>query len=325
MRTAKKFKTVKLLAGAMAMTSLLAAAPVQAAEAEKDLRSAVVTNTVTNMAAAGYVSGLEASLVKQNTNTELNVVTSALKTGFVTVEDKTYYYDTFGQKVVGSHLVDGEEYYFNEEGEMQTGLIREEDNAYFYNEEDGTKETGLVEYEGNTYYLTDEDTLYTGWKEVDGQKRYFNTDGTMRTNSMAEVDGNMYLFDGQGNLTKNTTTNGYVFDENGVGTPDLTGYDRIYQAAMAQLGVYQDCTMLVTNSLAAVGINFHGWPIEYLSLGTITSNPVPGDIIVYEGHVAIYAGDGMAVHGGWNGNQTVLYSVECNNAFIAYVHPTLPN
>ena len=33
----------------------------------------------------------------------------------------------------------------------------------------------------------------------------------------------------------------------------------ILSAAYAQLGVNQDCTMLVTNSLAAVGINFHDW------------------------------------------------------------------
>ena len=33
-------------------------------------------------------------------------------------------------------------------------------------------------------------------------------------------------------------------------------YQRIADAALAQVGVNQDCTMLVTNSLAAVGINF---------------------------------------------------------------------
>lgn len=77
---------------------------------------------------------------------------------------------------------------------------------------------------------------------------------------------------------------------------------------------------MVSNSLKAVGINFHSGPAGYLSLGTITSNPVPGDIIVYSGHVAIYIGNGQAVHGGWNGNQTVIWSVNCSNAFIAYVH-----
>ena len=97
-------------------------------------------------------------------------------------------------------------------------------------------------------------------------------------------------------------------------------YQRIADAALAQIGVYQDCTMLVTNSLAAVGINFHGAPTAYLSLGTLTNDPVPGDICVYQGHVALYIGNGQAVHGGWLGNQTVVSTVECTNAFIGYVH-----
>ena len=93
----------------------------------------------------------------------------------------------------------------------------------------------------------------------------------------------------------------------------------IYAAAAAQLGVNQDCTRLVSNALAAVGISFHGWPEDYAALGSWTSNPIPGDIIIYSGHVAIYAGNGMAVHGGFYGNQTVMYSVNCTNALIGYI------
>jgi cell wall-associated NlpC family hydrolase len=90
----------------------------------------------------------------------------------------------------------------------------------------------------------------------------------------------------------------------------------ILSAAYAQLGVVQDCTMLVTNSLAAVGINFHDWPAGYLSLGRTVSaaEAQPGDLIYYAdggsgmAHVAVYAGNGQAVHGGYNGNQTVVFS-----------------
>lgn len=79
-------------------------------------------------------------------------------------------------------------------------------------------------------------------------------------------------------------------------------------------GKYQDCTMLVTNALKAVGINFHDWPAGYMSLGTVVpaSQAQPGDLIYYANggmglaHIAVYAGNGQAVHGGWNGNQTVL-------------------
>jgi cell wall-associated NlpC family hydrolase len=90
----------------------------------------------------------------------------------------------------------------------------------------------------------------------------------------------------------------------------------ILSAAYAQLGVMQDCTMLVTNPLAAVGINFHDWPAGYLSLGRTVSaaEAQPGDLIYYAdggagmAHIAVYAGNGQAVHGGYNGNQTVVFS-----------------
>lgn len=101
---------------------------------------------------------------------------------------------------------------------------------------------------------------------------------------------------------------------------DEAFYQRIADAALAQLGVYQDCTMLVTNSLKAVGINFHGAPYAYSTLGEWTDNPVPGDICIYQGHVALYIGNGQAVHGGWLGNQTVISTVACTNPFIGYIH-----
>lgn len=91
----------------------------------------------------------------------------------------------------------------------------------------------------------------------------------------------------------------------------------IAAAAYAQLGVPQDCTMLVTNSLSAVGIHFHGWPAEYLALGSVipASQAQAGDLAYYANggtgfaHIAVYVGNGMAVHGGWNGGTTSLQSV----------------
>ncbi len=91
----------------------------------------------------------------------------------------------------------------------------------------------------------------------------------------------------------------------------------IAAAAYAQLGVGQDCTALATNSLAAAGINYHGWPAGYLSLGrTVSASAaLPGDLAYYANggsglaHIAVYVGGGKAVHGGWNGGTTSLQSV----------------
>ncbi|MFF0905007.1 NlpC/P60 family protein [Kocuria sp. CPCC 205316] len=91
----------------------------------------------------------------------------------------------------------------------------------------------------------------------------------------------------------------------------------IAAAARNQLGVGQDCTALVTKSLRAAGINHHGWPASYLKLGTRVSaaQAQPGDLVYYANggmgfaHIAVYIGGGKAVHGGWNGNQTVIQTV----------------
>ena len=98
----------------------------------------------------------------------------------------------------------------------------------------------------------------------------------------------------------------------------------IAAAAYAQLGVMQDCTMLATNALAAAGINFHGWPAGYLSLGRTVSaaEAIPGDLIYYAdggmgmAHIAVYVGNGQAVHGGFFGNQTVVAPAELGSGGV---------
>lgn len=98
----------------------------------------------------------------------------------------------------------------------------------------------------------------------------------------------------------------------------------IYQVALSQVGTIQDCTMLVTNALKSVGINYHDWPAGYMSLGTIVSasEAQPGDLIYYANggmglaHIAVYAGNGQAIHGGWLGNQTVVNSADIGSGAV---------
>ena len=93
--------------------------------------------------------------------------------------------------------------------------------------------------------------------------------------------------------------------------PSGVGASGIVNGALAQIGIHQDCTDLVQNSLAAagyvsrrdaggpdLGANLGSWA----RFGTQVSidSLAPGDILIYGGssHVAIYLGGGMAVHGG---------------------------
>lgn len=107
-----------------------------------------------------------------------------------------------------------------------------------------------------------------------------------------------------------------------------SGGQRVIAAALAQLGAQQDCTDLVQNSLAAAGYTTRrdqggrdmGTGIEqYDGFGTrVSVNALqPGDILMYGySHVAIYAGNGQAVHGGYNGSNTVLASANVSGAGI---------
>ncbi|QBE50348.1 hypothetical protein EVS81_12180 [Leucobacter triazinivorans] len=95
--------------------------------------------------------------------------------------------------------------------------------------------------------------------------------------------------------------------------PAGQGAQGIVSAALAQLGQFQDCTALVERSLRAIGIPAGdlGTQVgEYTGLGgsLVTSGDyAPGDVLVWSGrHVAVYIGNGQAVHGGYGGNQTVV-------------------
>ena len=103
--------------------------------------------------------------------------------------------------------------------------------------------------------------------------------------------------------------------------PSGAGAAGIVSAAYAQLGQFQDCTALVERSLRAVGIPAGdlGTRVgEYTALGgaLVTDGAyAPGDVLIWSGaHVAIYIGNGQAVHGGYNGNQTVVASAFLNGA-----------
>lgn len=103
--------------------------------------------------------------------------------------------------------------------------------------------------------------------------------------------------------------------------PAGSGAGGLVAAALAQVGVYQDCTDLAQNALAAIGMTErrdkggydhgvsdffrYGASVDYVHGTTAIA---PGDLLMWPGapHVAVYIGGGQAVHGGWTGGTTVV-------------------
>lgn len=79
--------------------------------------------------------------------------------------------------------------------------------------------------------------------------------------------------------------------------------------AYGQIGITQDCTAVVEKALNSAGIPVGNiGPQAFLKYGKVVASPLPGDIIVQSGHVAIYAGNGQAISGGMNGvNATMTH------------------
>lgn len=70
---------------------------------------------------------------------------------------------------------------------------------------------------------------------------------------------------------------------------------------------------MVRNALSAAGISWVGWPGDYLNKGRLVSQgeAQPGDLIYYAdggvglAHIAVYIGNGQAVHGGYQGTTRI--------------------
>ena len=101
--------------------------------------------------------------------------------------------------------------------------------------------------------------------------------------------------------------------------------EAILNSAMAQLGASQDCTVLGEVALAAAGIAAGDEsPESLMTYATPVSDPQPGDFVYYAdggmgfSHNAVYIGDGQAIHSGWNGNQTIVDSVNVGSGPVYY-------
>ena len=92
--------------------------------------------------------------------------------------------------------------------------------------------------------------------------------------------------------------------------------DRISSSAQELVGVTDGlwCTQVVQQALANAGVSdaYQLWPDQYQGVyGYYTDSPIAGDLIYYNNggrgvdHIAIYIGNGQAVHGNYNGKTVI--------------------
>ena len=103
-------------------------------------------------------------------------------------------------------------WYFYVEGEKATGWMQQGKN-WFYFDEEGVLQNGKTKIENEWYYFNEDGAMVTGWQEENGKWYYFELDGTMLTDQWIE---DTYYVGPDGAMVVSTTTpDGQEVDEKG--------------------------------------------------------------------------------------------------------------
>ena len=111
---------------------------------------------------------------------------------FAEIDGQKYYFDENGNKVTGFKTIGPDSYYFNESGMMQTGLqvlhdqetgiavysLRKEDGKLHYYLENGAAYSGMINLDGKVYYF-DKGLQSVGEKQANGYWYNFKEDGSL--------------------------------------------------------------------------------------------------------------------------------------------------
>ena len=105
-----------------------------------------------------------------------------LASGWMTIEEKRYYFGEDGVMQTGISAVDGVKYHFGEDGVMQAGMVFVGTSKYYFNA-DGSQHTGWITLGEKTYYCSpaNDGAVAVGKWEIGGQYYYFDSAGVMAT------------------------------------------------------------------------------------------------------------------------------------------------
>ena len=125
--------------------------------------------------------------------------TSATQEGWQNENGNTYYYQD-GTKLVGQQLLNGRNYYFNDQGVVQKNYFLTKDNHTYYYQNDGTRlDNGFYNNWGHTYYFGNDGARWdnrfmNNW----GHTYYFGNDGARWDNRFYNNWGHTYYFGNDG-------------------------------------------------------------------------------------------------------------------------------
>lgn len=136
-----------------------------------------------------------------------------VKIGWQQEKEKWFYYDASGETVKNTwKIINNKRYYFNENGEMQTGFIEVNSQKYYLNS-DGQAASGWIKIDDNYYYFDSSGMMLKGWLDEGNNRYYLDSNGIMVAGKEISIDGEKYKFYSNGALIRNTWINNNTYVE----------------------------------------------------------------------------------------------------------------
>lgn len=139
-------------------------------------------------------------------------IDNKMATGMHEIEGEKYFFDDQGIMHEGFLHLNEELYFFNNDGVMQTGFVQMETEAFkavladvendwitseikatYYFDADGKAVSGWQTLDGNKYFFEEDCKMVVGWKQIGEDYYYFREDGTMITGE-AKLDSSREAF-----------------------------------------------------------------------------------------------------------------------------------
>ena len=96
------------------------------------------------------------------------------------IDGEWYYFNEDGRTVSGWNNIDEKWYYFDMKGIVQTGW-KQIENKWYYMDGLGEMQTGWQYIGGKWYYMDDSGQMQTGWRQIGNKWYYMNKLGEMQT------------------------------------------------------------------------------------------------------------------------------------------------
>lgn len=207
-----------------------------------------------------------------------DLTTGAMAKGFVNLPQsddpngKWVYYDPItGRMQYGEQYIDGNRYYFDTAtGKMAHGKYYR-DGAYYYYD----TVTGIMQY---------------GEQTIDGDEYYFDTETGAMVTGEVERDGRYYYYDDETGAMLGLGEQIVKYAEKFLGTPYTWG------GTSPDTGF--DCSGFTQYVYSNFGIDLDRTSSAQRRQGEAVDEDdiMPGDLVCYSGHVAIYVGNGQVIH-----------------------------